>query len=130
MRRTLVAVMFLLATACGRGRRGPHCERSISGLDSHLERGAILWFAEMHGTEESPRFVSDVACHASRVGRVQLGLEIASSEQPRIDRYLRSHGDAADRAALLDGEFWRYHDGRSSLAMVALIERARVVRAA
>lgn len=128
--RFLIALAVCSFTACGRGGRVPSCERSIRSLDAHLERGAILWFGEMHGTEESPRFAGDVACHAMHAGPVQLGLEVASGEQMRIDRYLRSDGNATERATLLDGGFWRQHDGRSSEAMVALIERLRVLRAA
>lgn len=131
-RRLVVILMIALALAahCRHRRPESRCERAIAGLDAHLARGAILWFGELHGTEESPRFAGDAACLASRVARVQLGLEIPSDEQPRIDRFLRSAGDAADRAALLDGPFWRVHDGRSSVAMLALIDRVRALRAA
>jgi hypothetical protein len=104
------------------------CERTIAGLDVHLRPGALLWFGEMHGTVESPRFVTDVACHAARISRVQLGLEVPSAEQPRIDAYVRSAGSDADRAALLDGPFWNVRDGRSSEAMLALMERVRILR--
>jgi hypothetical protein len=122
-----LALVFVLA--CGRGR-APTCERSIAGLDARIAPGAILWFGEMHGTEESPRFVGDVACRAAQRGRVQVGLEIPNAEQAQIDRYLASDGKPADRAALLDGGFWRIHDGRSSEAMAALFEHVRVMRAA
>ena len=108
----------------------PACARPIAGLDAHLAPGAMLWFGEMHGTNESPRFVGDVACHAAREGRVQLGLELPTTEQPAIDRYLASSGGPADRRALLAGAFWRQHDGRSSTAMAALIEHVRALRAA
>ncbi|MBA3821273.1 MAG: hypothetical protein H0X17_20485, partial [Deltaproteobacteria bacterium] len=84
----------------------------------------------MHGTEESPRFVGDAACQAARLGRVQVGLEITGDEQPRFDRYLRSAGSAADREALVAGSFWSQADGRSSAAMVALIDRVRTLRVA
>lgn len=104
------------------------CERPIGGLAAHLRQGALLWFGELHGTVESPRFVTDVACHASRLGHVQIGLEIPSSEQERIDTYLRSTGTATDREALLDGAFWNVRDGRSSEAMLALMERVRAMR--
>lgn len=90
----------------------------------------MLWFGEMHGTNESPRFVGDVACHAAHVAPVQLGLEIPIDEQGAIDRYLAGPGGPADRSALLAGSFWRQHDGRSSTAMAALIERVRALRAA
>ncbi|HEY5943886.1 MAG TPA: hypothetical protein VIV40_00265, partial [Kofleriaceae bacterium] len=108
----------------------PRCTRPIAGLDARIKTGAILWFGEVHGTEESPRFVGDVACQAAAAGRVQVGLEIPEDEQPRIDRYLRSAGSAEDRAALLDGPFWHHHDGRSSTGMVALLEQLRGLRTA
>ncbi|HSD88743.1 MAG TPA: hypothetical protein VLB44_14545 [Kofleriaceae bacterium] len=101
----------------------------IEGLPL-LEPGHIVWFGEMHGTEESPRFVGDVveqaaAAAATSRHRVQLGLEIAADEQAAIDRYL---GDG-DRRALIEGPFWHGQDGRSTPAMVALIERVRTLRA-
>ncbi|MGE5181931.1 MAG: hypothetical protein ACM31C_07705 [Acidobacteriota bacterium] len=119
------ALIALAAAACGHGR-SLACEREIAGLDAHLAAGAIAWFGELHGTEQSPRFVGDVACQAARRGKVQLALEIPSDEQPRLDRFL---GDG-ERAPLLDGPFWRGRDGRSSEAMLALLERVRDLRAA
>ncbi|MDQ3370888.1 MAG: hypothetical protein M3680_36175 [Myxococcota bacterium] len=123
---------LILLAACGAKPvpKPPTCDRPIAGLDAHLVPGRIVWFGEMHGTEESPRFVGDVACHAARGGRVQVGLEIPADEQPRLDRYLRSAGSAADREALVAGTFWSQADGRSSVAMVALIERVRTLRGA
>ena len=133
-------MLLLLAIGCGgRNEASPiehgeamqptfDCANPIAGLDAHIAPGRLLWFGEMHGTEESPRFVGDVACQAARSGRVQLGLEIWGDEQARIAAYVRSDGTAADRAALLDGPFWVQHDGRSSHAMVALLERVRLLR--
>ncbi|HEX5058970.1 MAG TPA: hypothetical protein VFV99_06400 [Kofleriaceae bacterium] len=127
---------WLLITALvGFGCRPQHvkqhtCDKPIGGLATYLKPGAIVWFGEMHGTEESPRFVGDAACEAAKVAHVQLGLEIPHAEQPAFDRYLKSKGSDADRAALVAGPFWQQADGRSSLAMVALVERVRVLRAA
>jgi hypothetical protein len=61
-----------------------------------------------------------------------LGLEVTSVDQARVDRYLASGGAVTDRAALLAGEHWTetMHDGRDSVAMAALIERMRTLRAA
>jgi hypothetical protein len=105
------------------------CDRSVPGLDAHLARGKLLWFGEMHGTAESPRFVVDAACHAARLGRVQLGLEVPGAEQARIDAFLRSDGSPAARTALLAGPFWDVRDGRSSEAMFDLVDRTRRLRA-
>ncbi len=120
----------LLATSCEhrRSASAPACDRTIAGLNSHIHHGSLLWFGEMHGTEESPRFVGDVVCQAAQSMRVQLGLEIWSVEQPRIDHYLKSDGAAADRTALTYGAFWRQHDGRSSEGMLALLEHVRLLR--
>ncbi|HEY5926310.1 MAG TPA: hypothetical protein VIV11_31710 [Kofleriaceae bacterium] len=127
MKWLLVAALV----ACGGARPVKHtCDKPIGGLAAHLQPGAIVWFGEMHGTEESPRFVGDAACLAAKVARVQLGLEIWTNEQARFDRYLASKGGDADRKALLEGPFWQQADGRSSHAMVALLERVRVLRAA
>src|SRR5690348_14432056 len=54
-------------------------------LDDCLLPGAIVWFGETHGTEQSPRFVGDVAEDAARRGRVQLALEYPCSLQPQLD---------------------------------------------
>jgi hypothetical protein len=75
-----------------------------------------------------PAFAADVACRqAVRAGSATLALEIPQSEQPLIDRYLASDGKDAARAALLEGKFWRrgMQDGRSSIAMLGLIETSR-----
>lgn len=121
MRYWAVLVLALLACACG-SRKRLTCDRPIKGLD--LQQGAILWFGEMHGTTESPKFAGDVACNAARLAHVQLGLEIWQTEQQRIDRYLLD----GDRKALLEGPFWAQHDGRSSVAMVALLDQVRTIR--
>lgn len=140
MKRSLAALGSLFALAsCNQPPPLGHtalpsqtrrCPRPIDGLDARIKPGAILWFGEVHGTEESPRFVADVACHAAAANRVQVGLEIPQDEQQRIDLYLLSGGGAGDRAALLEGAFWQQHDGRSSTAMVALLEQLRVLRRA
>jgi hypothetical protein len=135
MKRTLAALVLAACSHTPPVRHvaaptPPACTRQVAGLDALVRSGAILWFGEIHGSEESPRFVGDVACRAAAAGRVQVGLEIAGDEQARIDRYLRSAGSPADRAALLAGPFWHQHDGRSSTGMAALLEQLRVLRAA
>jgi len=103
----------------------------IDGLAPLLKPGRILLLGEMHGTEESPAFALDVACHATRAKLpVILGLELSPAEQKRVDGFLDSEGTAADREALLAGSIWQrtYQDGRNSLAMADLIDGARRLR--
>jgi hypothetical protein len=98
-------------------------------LPDGFPRTKMLLFGEMHGSIEGPAFVGEVACAYSKDGPTALGLEIRGVEQAAIDRYLDSDGGAEARSGLLAGTFWtKYPDGRSSAAMVDLIERIRVLR--
>jgi hypothetical protein len=59
-----------------------------------------------------------------------LGIELPAPEQAAIDAYVASRGQPPDRSALTASHFWQREaqDGRSSAAMVELIERIRVLR--
>lgn len=102
-----------------------------AALQRVLERARahrVLLIGELHGTVETPAIVGELA--ARLAGEDQLlvvGLEIWRSEQPAVDRFLASAGLDEDRARLLEGPFWQIRDGRSSEAMVDLIERLRLI---
>lgn len=107
--------------------------RSVSGLSPLLKRGNVLLFGEKHGTQQIPAFISDVVCiTAKKRIPITLGLEIPFDEQAAIDRFLDSGGGAAAEAQLTEGAFWHreIQDGRSSMAVLQLIEQARALRAA
>ena len=92
----------------------------------------LVMIGELHGTQETPALVGDLLDHyAERRRSAVLALEVSVQEQARFDRYLASHGTAADRASLLEGAHWRepHHDGRDSQAMLQLIEHVRQLRA-
>lgn len=93
------------------------------------ERRAFI-FGELHGTAEIPALFFDLVCEAAGQGRVIVGLEMPESSQAALDSWLMSDGGPAARAALLGDSFWRFTDGRSSEAMLALLERLRVLKAA
>lgn len=93
---------------------------------------ALVLVGEVHGTVETPALVGELACAASADGTaVTVALEISAREQARLDAYLASAGTPAARAALLAGPFWTRstQDGRSSTAMLALLERLRRLNA-
>jgi hypothetical protein len=103
----------------------------VPGLGNVLASHDVVLVGEMHGTVESPGFVSSAACLAVQSGRsATVALEIPNEEDFRLQRYLVSPGSAADRGSLLAGAFWQsdYQDGRSSAAMVALLEALRSLR--
>lgn len=107
------------------------CDRALFGEETTFRPGKILLMGETPGTREIPRYVGQVACRAARAGgTVVVALEIPFDEQPRLDRFLASEGTDADRALLLKGGFWHraWQDGRSSLAVLELIDQARALR--
>ncbi|RKG73057.1 hypothetical protein D7W79_26640 [Corallococcus exercitus] len=111
---------------------GP-CTMSVRGLPKLLHPGLTLLIGEQLGTNEVPGVVGHIVCQAAQAGlAVVLGLSLPETEQARVDRYLASPGAPADQDALLEGRFWTraYQDGRSSRAVLDLIDRARALRAA
>jgi hypothetical protein len=103
-------------------------------IDGELGAQHVVMLGEIHGTEEIPAITGELAARwTTGAGKkpLLLGLEAASVDQSRVDRYLASKGTAVDRANLLAGAHWneRIHDGRDSQAMAALIERVRALHA-
>jgi hypothetical protein len=88
----------------------------------------LLIVGELHGGNETPELVALLASDALRSRSVRLGLEIPSDEQAALNTYLHSSGGAEDQVKLLRGRFWTLRDGRSSKAMLLLIEHVRVLR--
>lgn len=108
------------------------CGPAIAGSEPILQPGLVM-LGEMHGSHEIPAFVGTLACHGAAQGlAVRVGLELPLTERDAVARYLASEGSESDVAALLQGEFWQRseQDGRSSAAMLALLERVRVLKAA
>src|SRR5262249_34099841 len=91
----------------------------VAGSEAILKPGARVLLGELHGNNETPRLVGELAIHATALGAVRVGLEIPVDQQARIDRFLASAGVGGDRQALLRGRFWTrdLQDGRSSAAM-------------
>ncbi|HVG57067.1 MAG TPA: hypothetical protein VNA24_00830 [Hyalangium sp.] len=107
------------------------CPQEVRGLAPLLQPGRTLLIGEQLGSREAPAVVGDLVCQASAAGfTVALGLSIPRTEQERINRYLASPGAPSDQDELLRGLFWRrpFQDGRSSRAIMDLIDRVRSVR--
>jgi hypothetical protein len=107
------------------------CPQEVRGLTPLLKPGMALLIGEQLGSREAPAVVGDMVCQASAAGfPVVLGLSIPRTEQARINRYLASPGAPSDQDELLRGLFWRrpFQDGRSSRAIMDLIDRVRSLR--
>jgi hypothetical protein len=101
------------------------------GLRPLLVAGNVLLLGEVHGGVEGPALLTAAACAAARAGLpVTLALEVPLEEGARIERFLSSPGLQSDRQALLAGPFWtrEYQDGRSSTAMLRLLDALRELR--
>lgn len=109
--------------------------RPLAGANLLLQdpKTRIIWVGEHHGTQEQPPLFGDLACHAAATGRpIIVALERDESEQPAWDAFMQSDGGETARAALLATPSWtfKYQDGRSSVAMLRLVEDLRAARAA
>ena len=108
------------------------CSNAVQIPETILSAKVVL-LGEQHGTSEMPKFVTDSVCQFLAKGlSVDVGLELPIDEQARFDQYLRSGGKYEDIKALLNSSFWQRkseeQDGRTSIAMLALIEWVRDVR--
>ena len=129
-----LAVLASLAPQAAQARPAAHrshCAK-LPGADEVLASGKrMIVFGEMHGTAETPGLFADFVCATATAGAVVVGLEIDHAEQAAIDSFLASNGGVAALARLRATVHFEYgNDGRSSLAMLALVERLRTLRAA
>jgi len=107
--------------------------QTLDGADAlwaHPETRIIL-VGEVHGTREAPAVAGSVLCASIKTGRPMiLALEAAPKDgQAEIDAYLASPGVEADRAALRRAAMWADPYGRSSEAVLDLVETARRLKA-
>lgn len=86
---------------------------------------------EMHGTQEQPAIFGDLVCAAATTSHREIivGLERPISEQPEINMVLDSNNPTLATSKLLKKPMWLTLDGRSSQAMVTLLNRLRTYKA-
>jgi hypothetical protein len=91
----------------------------------------IIVVGELHGTAEVPAAFAEMVCEAAQRGPVTVGLELPQGMQPEMDAFLAAEDDAAALLALEGTPFRdpRMVDGRTSLAMLAMLNRIRALRA-
>ena len=96
-----------------------------------LERRYVV-VGEMHGTAETPAAFAEMVCAAAERGPVTVALELPTAMQPQLDAFLAAADAETALAALEDSPFLdpRMNDGRSSAAMLAMMQSVRDLRAA
>lgn len=96
--------------------------RIAAAMDSH----SPVILGEIHGTAEVPALVAAVlASRLAAGGAVTLALEIPDSHQAALDAWLDDAARGPAAPALAGHPFWSYQDGRSSVAMLDLLEQVR-----
>ncbi|WBQ15707.1 hypothetical protein [Sphingobium yanoikuyae] len=128
----MMSIGFLLASAVLSG--AGTCDQ-IPGADAVLRDRAIRWFivGEQHGTTEAPEIFADLACLAGNAGRKPvIAVELPADATETIREFLSTPDDRTARERLLAHAFWRgpMYDGRSSKAMLNLLERLRRLKQA
>lgn len=130
----IVIVALALATgiAAGQAMAAPACA-PLPGADLLWAEDAtrFVLFGEIHGTGETAGVVADAACLASRARPVIVALELDVGRQAAVDAFMKSSGDQVALARLgFGGEWTGLSDGRTSEAMLALLQRLRTLRQA
>jgi hypothetical protein len=90
----------------------------------------VVWLGELHGTCEAPQLFLGLVKLVSRRHTAPpiVALEIPSSEQGAIDRYLATGDDSTLRSSVFFSG--KLKDGRSSEAMVKLLSQLRAEKTA
>jgi hypothetical protein len=124
--------MLALLAAALLGGSQPACT-PVEGSDA-LWRDDLRLVAigELHGTAEAPTAFADLVCEALMRGPVTVALEYPVQMQPVFDAFMAEPDEAAAHRRLLAYEYgpFRHHDGRGSEAMMAMLQRFRVLHQA
>jgi len=127
MLRVLLMISWLVTTcpASAAGRWSPETDEFPDEAYALVAEKRVVWLGELHGTCEAPQlFLGLVKLVARRhTAPPVVALEIPSSEQGLIDRYLAS----GDESVLRSSVFFKSEikDGRSSEAMAKLLSQLR-----
>ena len=89
----------------------------------------FILVGEMHGTREAPAIFADLVCAAGATRRpIVVGIERSPREQDAISAFIASVDRRGVTRILLSQPGWHSFDGRSSQAMLGLIEKLRAFK--
>lgn len=130
MRSSLLAMLAVLLSA---GSAAAQACPPLPGVERIVGPGSTRFviFGETHGTAETPELFGDAICHAAAAGPVIVAIEADPQSQQVLEDYMASDGRLFARRRLLSIDpFLAGLDGRGSEAMLALLERLRLLKAA
>jgi hypothetical protein len=131
MKIQLLALLALGMLQCTRPVNHTATCSPINGVEQILASPGVF-IGDMHGSVESPAFLSALACHAVKSGRpLVVAMEYDARDQSVIDQFLRTTDEAMAVSNLTSTPHWTGNlDGRASAAMRdALLEIHRLARA-
>lgn len=101
----------------------------VEALSDLAQRNRLLMLGEMHGSREVPSLVLATTKRLLDENQaVVVALEMPERMQSSLTEVMVAEHDEKPRADMLADEFWTWRDGRSSKAMLALIEGLRDLR--
>ena len=91
----------------------------------------FVFVGETHGTSEAPAAFAELVCARSAARPVIVALEMPVGMQPDLDAWFASDGGSGAREILLAHDYWGlgHADGRSSMAILELLQRLHGLRA-
>jgi hypothetical protein len=136
MRTICMKILLLVMLALGLPQRIPAADRTVTcrpidGVELVLGTPGVF-IGDIHGTAESPAFLSALACHAVKSGRpLVVAMEYDANDQVVLDQFLLIADEAKAVSLLTATTYWTENrDGRASAAMRdALLEMRRLARA-
>ncbi len=113
----MILALFAAAAACP----------ALPGIGPVLTPATnYVLVGEYHGTAEMPAVAADIACAAAMTGRpLVFGVEFTPDSQSALDAFMASDGGPAARASLLAAPAWREPGGRTTAAILDMLESVR-----
>jgi len=131
----LVPYLVLILSAGGGTAQETVCDVSERAYDIPDISADVIFFGEWHGNKETPEaFLAAVCQHLERqAGDVRVALEFHTAIQSSLDTFMESDGRSEAVEEFLRHPHWQrgmnLPDGRSSVAMLNLVEALRKLRA-
>ncbi|MDI9273806.1 hypothetical protein [Stenotrophomonas sp. PFBMAA-4] len=95
-----------------------------------IDTPRVIIFGEVHGTDEAPRFIAELACNIAKIAPVVIGIEYPPSEQPTLDMFMKAKSKRGENDAIFSSSFWTrdFQDGKTSSAMLRMLTRIKQLK--